>query len=82
VQLIENAPTSAAATGSIVMVLGNLENSYIGTKTEMSVKILEEASVGGTSLAENDLSAIRVIERVGFDAGLTSAYSVVKLTVV
>jgi HK97 family phage major capsid protein len=82
VRLIENAPTAATDPGSIVMILGDMENSYIGTKSELSVKILEEASVGGTSLAENDLSAIRVIERVGFDAGLTNAYSVIKLAAV
>lgn len=78
VRLVENAPASTAAAGSVVILLGNLENSYIGTKSEITVKILEEATIGGTSLAENDLTAIRVIERVGFDAGLTEAYSVIK----
>jgi HK97 family phage major capsid protein len=79
VRLIENAPSGSSAAGSVVAILGNLENSYIGTKSELSVKILEEASIGGTSLAENDLSAIRVIERVAFDPGLTTSYSAIKL---
>jgi HK97 family phage major capsid protein len=79
VRLIENAPASNSAPGSVVILLGNLENSFIGTKSEISVKILEEATVSGTSLAENDLSAVRVVERVAFSAGLTEAYSVIKL---
>lgn len=79
VRLIENAPTSSAAAGSVVVILGNLENSIIGTKQEMTVKILDQATIAGTSLAEADLTAIRVVERVAFDAGLTEAYSVIKL---
>lgn len=79
VKLIQNAPNSSAAAGSVVAVFGNPQNSYIGTKQNLTVKVLTEATIDGTSLAQFDLTAFRVVERIAFNAGLTEGYSVIKL---
>jgi HK97 family phage major capsid protein len=79
VRLIENAPTLSSVTGGKpFIVLGNLENSYIGDVQGMEVTLLSEATIDGTSLGQFDLSAIRVISRVAFNKGLTEKYSVIK----
>src|SRR4030095_1978741 len=79
VRLIENAPTLAgSSTGKPFVILGNLENSYIGDVNGMEVTLLSEATIDGTSLGQFDLSAIRVISRVAFNKGLTEKYSVIK----
>jgi HK97 family phage major capsid protein len=63
------------------LLLGDTKNSYIGDKADFSIKISEDGTVGGDSLFERDLSAIRVTERVGFNKGLTAAYSVLSSAV-
>jgi len=72
---VENAPSTATSSGKPGIILGNLTNSIIGDISGMEVTLLKEATISGTSLAEYDLSAIRVISRVAFNAGLTSTYS-------
>ncbi|HJY63111.1 MAG TPA: phage major capsid protein, partial [Ignavibacteria bacterium] len=77
VRLIENAPSLSSVTGGKpFVILGNLENSYIGDVQGMEVTLLSEATIDGTSLGQYDLSAIRVISRVAFNKGLTEKYSV------
>jgi hypothetical protein len=44
----------------------------------MTTKVLTEATIDSTSLAQFDLTAFRVVERVAFAAGLTQAYSALK----
>ena len=79
VRLIENAPSLSSVTGGKpFVILGNLENSYIGDVQGMEVTLLSEATIDGTSLGQYDLSAIRVISRVAFNKGLTEKYSVIK----
>lgn len=78
VRLIQNAPSSSAAVSVPVVILGNLNSSFIGTKQEMTTKILTEATIDATSLAQYDLTAFRVVERVAFAAGMTAAYSAIK----
>lgn len=82
VRVIQNAPASNAAAGSVVAILGNLNNSFIGTKQDMTTKVLTEATIADTSLAQYDLTAFRVVERVAFAAGMTGAYSAIKLAAV
>ncbi len=80
VVLVESAPDSSTSTsGKPVIALGNLRNSIIGVKRELTVKVLTEATVDGVNLAENDLIGLRVTKRDAFNAGLTSAYSVIKI---
>jgi len=79
VRLIENAPSLSSVTGGKpFVILGNLENSYIGDVQGMEVTLLSEATIDGTSLGQFDLSAIRVISRVAFNKGLTEKYSIIK----
>jgi HK97 family phage major capsid protein len=80
VRLIENAPTAAVATASMPYVLfGNLQNSFIADKADMSIKASEEATVDGVSLYEYDLAGIRVTKRGGFHKGLVASYGVIHL---
>lgn len=80
IRLIESAPNSSTTTaGMPFILLGNLNNSIIGVKRELTVKVLTEATVDGVNLAENDLIGLRVTKRDAFDAGLTGGYSVIKI---
>lgn len=76
VLLVENAPTDAANTP--VMLLGNLENSIMGTIDDMLIDMSTEAYVDATSLFQYDLAAIRVLSSVAFDPGMVSEYAVIK----
>lgn len=81
VRLIENAPsatTANATAGTPFILLGDLNNSFIGDVLGMTVSFSTEGVVDSTSLFENDLTGIRVIKRVAFSAGLTAKYSVIK----
>lgn len=82
VRVIQNAPASNSAAGSVIAILGNLNNSFIGTKQDMTTKVLTEATIDATSLAQYDLTAFRVVERIAFSAGMTGAYSAIKLAAV
>lgn len=77
VRLIEAAPTNAGTGNKIIF--GNLSNSVIGVKRELTVKVLYEATVDGVNLAENDLVGLRVTKRDAFNAGLVNAYSVLEV---
>lgn len=81
VRLIENAPsaTTANATASTPFVLlGDLNNSLIGDVLGMTVSFSTDGVVDSTSLFENDLTGIKVIKRVAFNAGLVAKYSIIK----
>lgn len=78
VVLVENAPTTATSSAKPFMILGNLESSIIGDISGMTFKLLEEATIDGTSLAQYDLSAIRVVARASFTSGYTNRYSIIR----
>jgi len=81
VHLIENAPTYTFAKsnpGTPFILHGNLINTTIGDVMGMQVKLLTEATIDGTSLAQFDLVGIRAIARAAFNPGLTEKYSVIK----
>lgn len=78
---VESAPTATTANataGTPFILLGDLNNSFIGDVLGMSVSFADQATVDGTSLFENDLTGIRVVKRVAFSAGLTAKYSIIK----
>lgn len=80
VRLIESAPTSSTtAAGMPLVLLGNLNNSIVGLKRALTLKVLTEATIDGVNLAENDLVGLRVTKRDAFDAGLTQGYSVIRI---
>lgn len=78
VVVVEAAPTSANADNKPLLLLGNLENSIIGDVEGMNLTLLTEATIDATSLGQYDLSAIRVTASMGFSAGMTAAYSVLR----
>lgn len=81
IRLIESAPTaSGAGAGVPYIVLGAGNKSIIGSKRDLTVKILTEATVDSVNLAENDLVGIRVTKRDAFVVALPLAYSVIKKT--
>jgi HK97 family phage major capsid protein len=81
IRLIESAPNADTATaGMPLIILGAGKNAIIGSKRDLTVKILTEATVDSVNLAENDLVGIRVTKRDAFTVALPSAYSVIKIT--
>lgn len=80
VVLVEAAPNASTSTANMpLIVLGNLKNSIIGVKRQLTVKLLSEATVDGVNLAENDLIGFRFTKRDAFNIGLPEAYSVIKI---
>lgn len=80
-------PSVAGATGASkpFILFGNLKQAAIfGDKQELRVKVLDQATIhdvdGSTviNLAEQDMSAIRVVERVGYVLALPAAVTVAK----
>ena len=81
VVLVESAPsatTANATAGTPFILLGDLNNSFIGDVLGMTVSFSTDGVVDSTSLFENDLTGIRVVKRVAFSAGLTAKYSIIK----
>jgi HK97 family phage major capsid protein len=83
-ELSDAFPTAASvAEGSPYILFGNLKQSCIfGDKQQLRVKLLEEATITDTdgqtsiNLAEQDMVALRVVERVGYVIGLPTALTV------
>lgn len=85
IRLIEGAPTATAANataGTPFILFGDLMNSTIRDVVDSyQVKMLDQATVDGTSLAQNDLIGVRVLARAAFNANLVEKYSVIKTLV-
>ena len=78
VKLIENAPSSFAAS-SVVAILGNLNNSFIKDKQGMKIDLSTDAYVDATSLFQYDLMALRFIRHWSFHPGNVENYGVLKV---
>ena len=58
---------SATATGSKFVALADWKkHAFIGDRRGITVKLLEEGTVGSDNLAEKDMLALRVTKRTGF----------------
>jgi len=58
---------SATATGSKFVALADWKkHAFIGDRRGITVKLLEEGTVGSDNLAEKDMQALRVTKRTGF----------------
>lgn len=77
IRIVEKAPAAPSAANKTGIVFGDLSHSILGDISGISFSLFDSGSVGGTSLIENDLTAIRAIKRVGFTPGLTNAYSTI-----
>lgn len=79
-------PTLAEATNGVQFVLfGNLKQGAVfGDKQQMRVKLLDQATIADTddetviNLAEQDMVALRVVERVGYVVAQAKALTVLE----
>jgi HK97 family phage major capsid protein len=66
---------TSATDGSVYGIFGNLGQSIaIGDRKAITMKISTEATVGGDNLFEQDMIALRCIERIAIAGLLPSAY--------
>ncbi len=85
-ELSDAFPTKASVTLNTPYILfGNLKQAAIfGDKQQLRVKLLEEATITDTddstviNLAEQDMVALRIVERVGYVLALPDALTVLK----
>lgn len=61
-----NNLSAEAAENSVVAVVVSRPNVHVRIRHDVRVKPSQEASVGGTSLYQNDLTALRYVFRAGF----------------
>jgi HK97 family phage major capsid protein len=60
-----NTLSEAAGAGKTVAVVAYRPNIHVRIRHDVRVKPSQEASVGGTSLYQNDLTALRYVTRLG-----------------
>ena len=61
-----NTLSEAAGSNKVVAVVVSRPNIHVRIRHDVRVKPSQEASVGGTSLFQNDLTALRYVTRLGF----------------
>lgn len=61
-----NNISAAGTTDAVVAVVAARPNVHVRIRHDVRVKPSNEASVGGTSLYQNDLTALRYVYRAGF----------------
>lgn len=61
-----NRISAAGTTDAVVAVVAARPNIHVRIRHDVRVKPSNEASVGGTSLYQNDLTALRYVYRAGF----------------
>ena len=75
IKLTEILPTRATATGTKYGVFGDLRRGYaMGERGSMTMAISTEATVGSDNMFAQDMSALRVIERVAQAVVLPSSF--------
>jgi HK97 family phage major capsid protein len=61
-----NTLSESAGANKVVAVVAYRPNLHVRVRHDVRVKPSQEASVGGTSLYQNDLTALRYVTRLGF----------------
>jgi HK97 family phage major capsid protein len=61
-----NTLSESAGAGKVVAVVAYRPNLHVRVRHDVRVKPSQEAMVGGTSLYQNDLTALRYVTRLGF----------------
>lgn len=61
-----NGISEAAGANKVVAVVAHRPNIHVRVRHDVRVKVSTEASVGGTSLYQNDLTGLRYVYRAGF----------------
>jgi len=79
VYLIESLPAMAdSAADKAFIIFGDPTWLYLGDRKQMSVALADQATVGSTKLFEQDMVAIRVVERVAIAIAMPNAFAVLK----
>lgn len=73
--LLSDKMPSTTAVSTKYVIFGNLGNMFLGMRQEMAVAITQDATVGGQSLFERNMSAVRVTTRVVVAVGLPTAFA-------
>jgi HK97 family phage major capsid protein len=61
-----NTLSEAAGANKVIAVVVSRPNLHVRIRHDVRVKLSNEATVGGTSLYQNDLTALRYVTRLGF----------------
>lgn len=77
VYLSDKMPTTTAVSTKYV-IFGNLKHLFVGLRQEMSIMVSDQGVVGGVSLLETNMSAVRVTSRRAVVVGLPAAFAVLK----
>lgn len=77
VYLSDKMPSTTGVSTKYV-IFGNLKHVYLGMREEMGISISQDAVVGGVSLFERNMSAVRVISRHALAVGLPTAFAVLR----
>lgn len=77
VYLSDKMPSTTAISTKYV-IFGNLKHVYLGMRDEMGISISQDAVIGGVSLFERNMSAVRVISRHAIAVGLPTAFAVLR----
>ena len=81
VYLSEKMPSNSAGETKFIL-FGNLRHTYFGDRKQMSMVVSQEATIGEVNLFESNMSAVRLIERIGFVVALASAFATIKTSAV
>lgn len=60
------------------VLLGDFSRAMIGTRSDITYEVLDQATVGGINLAERDLLAVKCTMRFGFNVIDPKAFALVK----
>lgn len=76
-KMVEAAPpATVAGLGQPYLLLGNLKNSFLKSKSDVVIDLSTEATMSGTSAFENDLTFVRFKKTWSFHPGLIESYAV------
>lgn len=75
-EVMPSASDSGASTKFIAF--GNPKYTLFGDRKQLAVAISQEATVGSDNLFEQDMQALRLIERVDIQLAIPEAYSVLR----
>lgn len=69
---------AASAVSTKFVVFGSLKNVLFGDRKQMTMDLSKDATVGGVSLFERNMQAVRITERIAVAIGIGSAFSVLR----
>lgn len=77
VYLSDKMPSTTAVSTKFI-IFGNLKHLYVGMRKDIAVSISQDGNVGGVSMFERNMSAVRVVTRHAVAVGLPTAFAVLR----